>query len=192
MCVAGSSREDWLRERRKAGLDCGLVNSHPPRSECRSRTTKSRGVARELISRGNDANVDLIGREWPGEVVWGVEEQQADIPHGEHGNVLGSGEVLGARGAPGDYSQGEETEDYRQTECAGLQGKREGRVLICREILNKGLCRNSHREHAQWRLIGKVVGPSRSTDTPGFTYNSPKLMGSTLQRGLIVIDEEIE
>ena len=134
------------------------------------------GEPRELISRGNHANVDLIGREWPGEVVWGVEGKQADIPHGEHGNVLGSGEVLEARGAPGDYSQGEETEDYRQTERAGLQGKREGRVLICREILNKGLCRNSHREHAQWRLIAKVVGPRRSTDSPGFTYNSPKLM----------------
>lgn len=84
------------------------------------------------------------------------------------------GKSCGVPGAPGNYSQGEETENYWQTEWTGMQGKREGRVLMCREILNKDLCRNSHRGHAQWRLVGKVVGPSWATDTPGFPYNSPK------------------
>lgn len=85
------------------------------------------------------------------------------------------GKSCGVPGAPGNYSQVEETENYWQTEWTGMQGKREGRVLMCREILKKeDLCRNSHREHAQWRLVEKVVGTSGATDTPGFTYNSPK------------------
>lgn len=67
MCGAESSREGWLRERRKAGLGCGLVNScHKspiPQGVNVEVESQSLGKDDRAHSRSNHANMDLIGRE---------------------------------------------------------------------------------------------------------------------------------
>lgn len=141
--------------RGKAGLGCGLVNSCsispiPPGVNAEAGITKSRGQIRLILILTMQLWTALEGYDLV-KVVQGVEGQQADNPHWEHGNVLAQGKFHGA-GVPGDECILKErrqrtTAKLDELECRGRE--KQG-AHLCREMLNKeDLCRNSRREYAQ-------------------------------------------